>query len=195
MAVRDVNLIESDVLMRRMVTRRLGLWSACMVLSLALVFGLYLYLNQHMAEQQDALADLKTVHANLAGKVEEIKQVQAQLENLKQQQAAIEARTRTRSYAGLLQHLAGSMNPDTWLTRLSIDSGSARETDSVCELTGYALSNDRLGDLLNHLSAQSIFSRVALKYAKEIKGRPLVLTSGRPDKRIEYRIDCNFEAR
>ena len=75
------------------------IWVGCLMVSLALILGVYLYQARLVAAEKSALAELKKIDANLGEKIEEIKNVQEELENLSQQQAAIETKTRNLSYA------------------------------------------------------------------------------------------------
>ncbi len=191
MALREINLVPNEVLHRKYLTRHLMLWVACLTVLLTPIFGVYLHHARLVAAEKSALSELKKIHANLEEKIEEIKTVQAELENLSQQQTAIETKTRNLSYASLFTKLADIMNLSTWLTKLAVDSGHDKEEgEAKFELTGFSLSNEKLGDFLIRLSAEPLFKKVLLRYAKEQQKAPSRTKQSEPMRLIEFRIEC-----
>jgi len=191
MALREINLVPNEVLHRKYLTRHLTLWAGCLTVSLTLILGVYLYQTRLVAAEKSALSELEKIHANLEEKIEEIKNVQAELKNLSQQQAAIETKTRNLSYASLFTKLADIMNVSTWLTKLVVDSGQDKEEGvAKFELTGFSLSNEKLGDFLSRLSAEPLFEKVLLRYAKERQKAPSRTKQSEPMRLIEFRIEC-----
>jgi len=169
------------------------LWAGCLMVSLALLGGVYLYQAHAVAAEKSALSELKKIHANLGEKIEEIKNVREELENLSRQQATIETKTRNLSYAAFFTKLADIMNLSTWLTKLAVNSGQGKkEGEAKFELTGVSLSNEKLGEFLIRLAAEPLFEKVSLKYAKEQHKAPTGSEESEPMRLIEFQIECHL---
>jgi Tfp pilus assembly protein PilN len=136
------------------------------------------------------------MHTNLGTKIEEIQQVQKEVERLEEQQSVLEAISVKQSYSRVLLTLADIMNEETWLTQLSIESSAneqkAEEDIALLSLTGFSLSNEKLGNFMKQLSSNQMFKTSILKYARETNMPSAGPSAGEPLRLIEFKIECTI---
>lgn len=192
MALREINLIPEEIQARRDLLRHLCFWTGCLVISLTLIWGFHLYQAPVLQAKQQTVAKLKDMHKHLGAKIDEIRRIQQELNRLKQQQAGLETITKSEPYSRVFAKLADIMNKRTWLTQLTIDSGTAQEAEVSLRLTGFSLSNDELGNFLNQLSAEAMFKAVVLQHAREYEMSQRNKNARRPLRLIQFQIECNI---
>ncbi len=169
MALREVNLVPPEFLLRRQVLRHLFLWASCLVLALLVIIGGNLLHTHLVLAKNRSLISLNEVDTNLDSRIVQIKRLQGELDNLHERQAVLESITTNEPYSLVLLRLADIMNENTWLSQLSIDESRETEGTTQVELTGYSFSNEDLGDFLSRLTGTLVFRDVVLKYANEIE--------------------------
>jgi Tfp pilus assembly protein PilN len=194
MALRDINLIPSDMLYHQQLGRHLYFWAGCLAMSLTLVVGIYLYHWHAIMAEKETLTTLKADHEQLGAKIEEINQIKEELQQLSQKRAVLNKITGNQAYSQVLLKLAEIMNEHTWLKQLAIerDNGNEDEEDDRIrlKLTGFSYSNEDLGDFLIQLSSQPLFKGVVLNYAKETTERHVKDRMTMAVSLIEFQIDC-----
>jgi Tfp pilus assembly protein PilN len=201
MAVKDINLIPADILTRRYVLRHVCFWTGCLILSLSLIgIGTLLFNHAYLPSKHAAIAAMRNAPLTLNTKAEEIRQIQTELSNLNKRKSALQfIVTRNPSYAAVITKLADIMNEDTWLTQLNLDSEPGVEGKTHLKLSGFSFSNAKLGDFLNRLASETMFTGVELKYSKERdqtspgqKGDQSSggQSGGHSERAIQYQIDC-----
>jgi len=195
MALREVSLIPADILKRRFIRRHLSFWAVCLVICLTLIGGFYIYQTRTVLAKNPALSALKDVHTGLGSTIEEIKWIQTELEGLEERQLVLETIIKRQSYSAVLLNLSELMNQSTWLTQLTIKNVQMEEEKGsrpILTLTGMSFSNDALGDFINKLSNEPLFTTVILNYARETvtslsEDRGPVV----PIKAIQFQITCD----
>ena len=196
MALRETNLLPGDILDRRYLMRHISFWTGCMVISLSLVFGFYVYHAHVVLAKERPITTLEDMHTHLGTRVEEIKQVQEELERLDQQQTVLETITRHQSYSRVLLMLAAVMPQETWLGKIIVDSGKDEDEDkkngTTLALSGFSYSNEDLGNFINRISSEAMFREVVLKYAKETIMDLSDQGADEPVKLVEFQIECNI---
>lgn len=192
MALREINLMDPQTLLRIHRLRHLSLWSGCLLLVLSLIFGFYLYETRVVLAKKGALTRLKETQSMRGVKTEEIRRVQKELENLNQQQNVLESIKRDHSYSLILVKLSDIMNESTWLTQLNIETGKDGGGKAGLLLTGFSLSNEELGDFLNRLAHQSMCQSVVLKYSREMEKAPSGPGGGISGKLIQFQTECHI---
>jgi Tfp pilus assembly protein PilN len=190
MALREINLIPSEILTRQQLQRHLYLWAGCLIIALSIICGFYLYKTRVVFAKERAFTSLKEVRTHLGARIRKIKQVQEDLEKLNQQQTVLDTVTRKKSYSPVLSRLADIIRGNTWLTKLDIQRQRDKEGSISVTLTGFSLSNKALGNLLNQLTSEPIFRTVALKYAKETTGGQSNQKEINQARLIHFQIDC-----
>ena len=191
MALREINLIPPDILSRRYLLRRFSFWTGCIIVSLSLIFGFYHYTHVLLTKKR-AMPTMKEMQIKLGTRIEKINQIQEELEKLDQQQSLLKTITKNQPYSIVLLKLANLMNEYTWLTQFAIDTGKDKENNVNVKLTGFSFSNNQLGDFLDQLSHEPMFTSIFLKYARESK---IALPDQNETKRvkvIQFEIKCNF---
>jgi Tfp pilus assembly protein PilN len=192
MTLREVNLIPTEILARRRSLKHLWFWAGCLLISLSLICGFYLYKTHYILAKKRALTTLKDTHKNLDARIEEIKRIQEELEKVSQQQSVLETIVRDRPYSIVLLKLAEIMNEYTWLKQLTIDSGKDEKGDANLKLTGFSFSNEELGNFLNQLTSEPMFKAVILKYANETEMAQSNRNTGESVRLIEFQIECSI---
>lgn len=196
MALREINLIPTEILIRRHLLRRLYFWSGCLTISLALIFGVYLYQTYVILSKKRTPVTLEDIHKNLGVRIAEIKRIQIKIDRLSRQHTVLEAITINQPYSRIFAKLADLLNENTWLTQLSIESGknSGKEngSDASLKVTGFSFSNEELGNFLNQLSNEPMFKAVVLKHALEIKKVQSEQYPHGLKKAIKFMIECNI---
>jgi Tfp pilus assembly protein PilN len=196
MALRDVNLFPPDLLARRHLWRHLFFWTACLALSLSLIFGLYFFQAHVVLAKRRSPTSLKDMQTHLGTRIEEIKQVQEEVERLDQQQSVLEAISIHQPYSRVLLTLADIMNEQTWLNQLSIESGVREHKDNentaILTLTGFSFSNEKLGNFMNQLASHHMFKTSILKYAREASMPSANPSGGEPLRLTTFQIECTI---
>lgn len=195
MALREINLIPPDILSRRHLFRRLSLWSGCMIISLSLIFGFYQYYTRAVLTKNSAMTNLKEMHIKLGTKIEKINQIQEELKKLDHQQSLIKTITNNQPYTIVLSKLAALMNEYTWLTQFALDSKNDGEDNADMKLTGFSFSNNKLGDFIDQLSCEPMFTSIFLKYARESNIALPDQNKVKKVKVIQFEIECNLRNR
>ncbi len=140
------------------------------------------------------MKNLEDILAQIGTKIEDINRIQAELEKLDQQESVLKTIKRTRPYSRVLFKLSNIMNDDTWLRSLAIDSNSDKnkgENDNL-ELTGFAFSNNKLGNFLSLLSNDDLFKDVVLKFSKDTHNSRTYTDSEENTSLIQFQIACKM---
>jgi len=183
---------------RRKYTRHLFLWAGCLSILLVLIAGGFFYQRHFILLKEKPVTTLQEMHVHLGERVTEIKKVQEEFERLDQQQSVLETITRHQSYSQLLLTLAAVMNEEIWLRQLILnsekdeDQKKDKEENTALVIDGFSYSNEQLGNFINQLSNEAMFTDVILKYAKETV---LDLSGKGADEAarvIEFKIECNI---
>ncbi len=162
-----------------------------MIISLLLIFGFYQYYTRAVLTKNSAMTNLKEMHIKLGTKIEKINRIQEELKKLDQQQSLIKIITKNQPYTIVLLKLATLMNEYTWLAQFALDNKNDREDNVNMKLTGFSFSNNQLGDFIDQLSCEPMFTSIFLKYARENK---IALPDHNKVKRvkvIQFEIECN----
>jgi Tfp pilus assembly protein PilN len=194
MALREINLVPSEILARRQLVCHLYFWAGCLAITLSLIAGFYLYQTRVVFAKGRAFTSLKEVHMHLGARIDKIKLIQKELEKLRQQQIVLDTVTRKQSYSRVLSRLADIIRAQTWLTQLAMQRHRDKEGGISVTLTGFSLSNKALGDFLSQLTSETLFQTVALKYAKETTGEQSNKEQGTPARLIQFQIDCVIQS-
>jgi Tfp pilus assembly protein PilN len=189
MALREVNLIPAGLLTRRRLVRHMCFWGVCLVASLFMIFGLFLYQTRLIRAQQPALQSLDEIQMHLGQSVSEIKRIQIELQRLNQQRLVLDKITKNRSYCQVLWKLSEIFNDEAWLTQLTIDRSPAENRAIRLGLTGLSFSNATLGNFINQISSDPMFNDVQLVYAKEGNRQISKTNSGKLLKLIQFEIE------
>jgi Tfp pilus assembly protein PilN len=200
LAIREINLIPSDIAVKSLIMRHLIVWSGCFALSVGIVLAAG-SVQKHMASaKQQTLSSMKAVPVQLASRIEVLKNLQRDQERLGQLRSALTAlHSKSPPPSPVLSKLSEIMNDETWLVQLSIDTDEGQEKgqekgqmrETSLKLIGFSTSNEHLGDFLNRLSAERLFKSVVLKFASESEKEP-----GSKDSisasRIRFEIACQL---
>ena len=192
MALREINLVPSDILARRHLLRHLGLWAGCLIIPLGLILGFHVHQSKKALAKKTDLTTLKETRRILGSRIAKIQGLQEELDRLYQQESDFEAVTNNLAYARILTKLVGMMNGQTWLTLLAIDSDRGTGGDLRVQLTGFASRNEELGNLLSQLSSEPIFKDVLLKQAKESVTAQSNQDAGKRARLIQFQIQCKI---
>lgn len=192
MALREVNLVPTEILMRRRSGRHILLWAGCLMISLAVIFGFHLYQTKAALAQKNASGNLNGMQIELTSRIEEINHLQEELDRITQKRSVLESIIPETSYSLVLSKLAGITNASTWLTHLAIHKADHGEQGPVLEFTGVSFYNEDLGDFLNRLSSDPAFNAVVLKYARETQMSMPGVNVGDPMRMIQFQIECTF---
>lgn len=192
MALRDINLTPSEILVRREFLRHLGFWAGCLLISLSLIWGFYFLQEYTLSAKRRKVAELKEMHLNLGAKIDEIKVMRAELNSLRQKQSGLENITLNKPYSRIFAELSDLINEHTWLTQLNIDSGLEEETTASLKLTGFSFSAEELGNFLDQLTAEPLFKTVVLQQAREYETAQLSKNTHAPIRLIQFNIECSI---
>lgn len=193
MAIRDINLVPAPVLHKKYLYRHLLLWTGSLFICLFLIFGVYFYQVHVVLPMNRPKATLEDMQRQLGSTINEIKVTQQEIQRLSLQETFLNKLRTIQPFSRLLMKLSELMNPQTWLTTLSVDAGKEDEDSfSSIKLYGYSFSNDDLGNFLTLLSGDPLFKNAVLKYAKETKISKLFQDRNTPARVIQFQIDCKI---
>lgn len=192
MALRDINLIPSNILDRKEIRRHLIFWSVCLGVLLSPVFGFYMYGTGVASTQKRATANIADIDRNLNRQVARIKQIRQALDTLSQQEADLKTVLKPAVFSEILYKLIGTMDGLTWLQTLKIHRQSSPTESIQLRVVGYAASNRALGNFLNRLSSDPEIDSVVLKYAKEPSVQKSTGTDTKQISRIAFEIECTI---
>jgi len=192
MALREINLVPSNILARREMLRHFSFWAGCLVILLAPIFGFYVYRAGATTAQNLTIADPDDINKNMSQQIGAVKRIQKELELLNKQQADLQAIVRHSDYSRILSKLADTVNGYTWLKSLKIESGSNPKDPTMLQISGRATTNEALGNFLNRLGGNPLFENVVLKYATETLMEKSDVNDENPEKRVEFEIVCRI---
>ena len=192
MALREINLVPSNILARRQLLRHFSFWAGCLVILLAPIFGFYVYQAGATTAQNRTIANPDDINKHLVQQIDAIKRIQEELELLNKQQADLQAVVGHSNYSKILFKLADTVNGSTWLKSLQIDSGSNPKDPIMLQISGYAATNEALGNFLNRLGGDPMFDNVVLKYATETLMKKSDVNDEKPAKGVEFEITCRI---
>lgn len=186
MALRDINLIPTEILERRYLVRHLLLWLSSLVVVAALIMAAHEYPNRIVSgetqNRQGARKDLAAALTRTVGDIrKEQKALSLALREKVQLGALIEQR---RAYSSVLAKLADVMNDQTWLQQLAFNT--AQDRTLHLGLMGFSHSHETLGTFIQRLSGESMFRLVVLKSAQESKDQ---LSGSAP---VQFQIECDI---
>ena len=130
MALRDINLIPDDILARQFQHRHLYFWAGCLMASLGLILGIFVYQKYILIGQKSRFASLQHTHTHLGLKIKEIERIQQELKKLDHQQNVLREIIRGPICSQVLWKLADIINENTWLTSLATDNN--RHSEKKC---------------------------------------------------------------
>ena len=192
MALREINLVPSNILARRQLLRHFSFWAGCLVILLAPIFGFYVYRAGATTAQNRTIANPDDINKHMSQQVGTVKRIQKELELLNKQQADLQAIVGHSDYSRILSKLADTVNGYTWLKSLKIDSGSNPKDPTMLQISGRATTNEALGNFLNRLGSNPLFENVVLKYATETLMEKSDVNDENPEKRVEFEIVCRI---
>lgn len=192
MALREINLVPPEIVTRRFLFRHLNLWAGCLVVSLLLVAGFFVY------QSRIALADtvpqkaLRETTARLNAKIDEINRLKKEVEGIVKDQSVMDAIAGKQSYSRILLRVSTILNASTWLSQITVDTDPSQNNLLKMKLAGYSISNRVLGDFMNRLSFEPTFNDVALRFSREGQVSD---PNGKGDasmKVVLFLIECNI---
>jgi Tfp pilus assembly protein PilN len=192
MALREINLVPSNILARRQLLRHCSFWVGCLVILLVPIFGFYVYQAGATTAQNRSFANPDDINKHLLQQIDSIKRIQEELELLNKQQADLQAIVGQSDYTKILFKLADTVNSNTWLKSLQIDSGSNPKDPTTLQVSGYSATNEALGNFLNRLGSNPLFDNVVLKHATETLMEKSNANNERSAKRVEFEIACSI---
>jgi Tfp pilus assembly protein PilN len=194
MAIRDINLVPSDILHRQRLLGHACFWAGCFIFSISVILAINFYQKRTIAGEQFTLLQLEKEHRQLNFKVEEIKNLEQELAKLTERHALLTNLVGNHSHVMLLMTLSRIMNDYTWLTELKAEEKKGDDDEDLSvvavQLKGFSYSNEDLGNFIIQLSADRLFKGVVLDYAKEAASRRTKNGMAMPDSLIEFQIDC-----
>ena len=192
MALRETNLIPPEILARREFLRHLIFWTAGLVISLSLIWTFYFCQIFVLQTKERTLVELKQKYQDLGSKINEIRQIQEELDRMRQEQAGLENITLGAPYSQIFAKLTDIMNEATWLSQLTIDSGHEEEPSIRLRLRGFSYSADELGNFLKQLTNEPMFKDVVLQQARENMNSQFSTGSGKTVRLMEFNIECKI---
>jgi len=192
MALREINLIPSNILDRKEIRRHLIFWSVCLGVLLSPVFGFYMYGTGVASTQKRATANIADIDRNLNRHISRIKQIRQALDTLSQEEADLKTVLKPAVFSEILYKLTGTMDGLTWLQTLKIHRQSSPTESIQLRVVGYAASNRSLGNFLNRLSNDPEIDSVVLKYAKEPSVQKSTGTDAKQISCIAFEIECTI---
>jgi Tfp pilus assembly protein PilN len=192
MALREINLVPSNILVRRQLLRHLSFWAGCLVILLAPIFGFYVYRAGATLAQKRSFTNSININKQLSQKINTVKRIQEELKKLNQKQTALQAVIGHSNYSKIIFKLADTVNRQTWLESLRIDSDNRPKSPTALQVNGYARTNEALGNFLNRLTGDPMFENVILKYAKETQMKKSDAIDKNPPKRVQFEIVFNI---
>jgi hypothetical protein len=192
MALREINLIPSNILDRKEIRRHLILWSVCLGVLLSPVSGFYVYQTGVISAQKRTTADIADINRRLNGQMTRSRQIQQELNTLSQQEADLKIVLKPAVYSEILYRLTGTMDGLTWLQTLKIQRQKKPAESIQLNIVGYAASNGALGNFIERLSSDPGIDGVVLKYAKEHSAQKTTKTDKKPPSRMAFEIECTI---
>lgn len=193
MALREINLIPSELLRKKYLLHMLLFWAGCLTCVLSLILGFYLYQVNIVLPRKRPVTTIEDMHKQLGATLAEIQETQQEIQRLSNQESFLKSLTRTPPFSTILFNLSAIMNGRTWLDGLTIrvDTEEGKTLPDM-ELSGYSWSNDDLGNFMTQLSGDPMFSDVVLKYAKEAPMKQSKQDGKFLQKHIQFQIECKI---
>jgi Tfp pilus assembly protein PilN len=192
MALREINLIPSNILDRKEIRRHLIFWSVCLGVLLSPVSGFYVYKTGVVSAQKSTTNNIVDINRRLNGQMARSKQIKQELNALSQKEADLKTVLKPAVYSEILYRLTETMDGLTWLQTLNIQR-QKKPTESIqLRVIGYAASNGALGNFIERLSSDPGIDGVVLKYAKEHSAQKTTKTDTKPQSLMAFEIECTI---
>ena len=188
MTLREINLIPEEILFRYKLKRRLYLWGLIFPAMILFVLGFHVYKMDAVLSQELPPSSLEGINISLISIIDQIGTVQEEIKKLDQHEDILKSISGRQAYSEIILRLINLVNRSTWLTRLEIadDTGNGH----TINIDGYSIHSDNLGDFVERLSNEKIFSSVLLRYARNAsqpdENRKFLATPGL----IQFQIEC-----
>ena len=192
MALREINLVPSNILARRQLLRHCSFWAGCLVILLAPIFCFYVYQAGATTAQNRSFVNPDDINKHLIQQIDAIKRIQEELELFNKQQTDLQAIVGHSDYSRILFKLADTVNDKTWLKSLQIDSGNNPKDPIMLQVSGYSATNEALGNFLNRLGSDPLFDNVVLKHATETLMKNSDVNDVKPAKGVAFEIACRI---
>lgn len=182
MALRTINLIPNDILVRRHARRHAALWLTVGVCCLLLIGTTLAYYSYFVLERTRTHMSAAEAKRRLAAAVAEAEKRRNELEALK---LARELASRPR-LSSVLGRLSQIMPQRAWVTEVTMAAAAPARSSLV--LDGFAFTNADLGNLLRRMSGDPLFEKVLLKTSEEVAA-PASGDPSWPRVLVQFRIE------
>lgn len=193
MTLREINLVPGDILQGDLLKRQILRWCLALALCLLAIFGIYGYQSRVVLARMRPSTTLAEMRAQLGATLDEISSAQKEIERLSTQQAIIKELSVHYAFPDLLELLADTLNAQTWLTRVELETGGSKGIQPSMQLKGFAVSNELLAEFLTHLAKAKPVENVVLKLAQEAKVPSLIPDSEALVKVVDFDIACRLK--
>jgi Tfp pilus assembly protein PilN len=165
------------------------LWAGGVVLTQAILVGLFLYVDRIVLPQQRLWQRPDSMQSDLTTRILAITQAQKELDQLKERHAIIASLVEANPCSAVLSRLVDSMGPAIWLTELHL-AGGGDKSASKMKIVGFSADNEKLGGFLENLAAETMFEAVVLKRAGSASNSASE-RKGTPEMHIQFEIECD----
>lgn len=144
---------------------------ALLMIEIALLGGLFSFFGMSVFSLQARLQRAQREIQQLEPTLQRIRQIERETQALMPRiRTLAEAQQRTRQWHATINGIARSLPPDVWLT--GITSAQSQNTEqkeqaTLITLTGSALSQQQVGDMMLRLNMLPAFERVDLNYTQQ----------------------------
>ncbi len=143
------------------------------------------YLASKLEESQEQLVDLKVQDA-------EVRQIEKDLDILKEQVSQAEAVVRERTAtAGLMQILSDRMPATAWLENMAVTRSEGNQWKARVE--GYSMNERSIGQFLSGLELHQHIKSVGLDYTETVRADRIYVEVSDPLPVTKFGLDINFE--
>lgn len=171
MALRQINMIPSDLLVKTTLIRHVLFWAKglmgvgfCFV-SIFLAQG-YLYTRQQLAHDSNTSMN-QGVSEEIDSVIQASDTVRDQMAKLELKGGMVAILAEQVPFYDILAVLADSFNDATWIDRLSIQRGGEKDRDrAAITVEGFTMTHQTLGFLLESLTSLSRVQNMVLISAK-----------------------------
>ncbi len=194
MALREINLIPSDLSAMPLLKRHIIFWSSYLLLAVGIVLALGFVHKYAVGAKKQTLSAMREIPAQLVNRMALLKDLQRDQDWLNERRSVFSAlRAKSVPPSPILFKVSELMNDQTWLTQFALDTEEGQTKATHLRLAGFSTSSDQLGDFINRLSSERLFKDVVLKMASEARAEEQAAKNGTAKSRISFEITCDVK--
>ncbi len=163
MALREINLVPEEVLLRRMMLRHGECWAAALLVCVAPIVAAAGFMIVRVLPGQSMSISVTESRRNVAETVAAIEEAREDMART----AYLRSIAKRVRWSDALTELTKALPATTWVSEVSVEAAVTAAMPTVMRFKGYSVSHEELGQFLRQLAASPLLQEVTLEFSRE----------------------------